>query len=206
MIRSFIYNKLIFPLTKLCYAEVLIRLPENSHLLDVGIGTGKALCENKSIIRQKKLHITGIDINLAYLRTCSQLINKNNLQEFISLKELSFYDAANLAYDAVYFSSSFMLLPNQLQALMHAKKILAPQGKIYFTQTLHFKRNRIIEIVKPKLIYLTSINFGRITYEQDFLALLHSVNLNVIEYKLIKKWGKHCSEQLIVAQPIQNSL
>lgn len=198
MIRSYIYNKIIFPLTKLCYQEVLSRLPEGSHLLDVGIGTGKALCGNQSIIVKNNLKITGIDIDTAYLKSCQKLIIENQLQNFIILKELSFYDEQKTGYDAIYFSSSFMLLPDQRAALLKAKELLSPNGKIYFTQILHSKKNRFIEIIKPKLIYLTSIDFGKITYEKDFFQLIADANLQVIEYKSIKCWTKSWKEQLII--------
>ncbi|MGC9324974.1 MAG: hypothetical protein ACP5G0_09550 [Desulfomonilia bacterium] len=54
-------------------------------------------------------------------------------------------------------------------------------------------RNRflLIELIKPKLKYLTTIDFGRVTYEHDFLHLLQSKGISIVEDRLIKKeWFK----------------
>lgn len=198
--RAFIYNQLIIPLTSSCYFEVFSRLPQHSLLLDVGIGTGKALFKNKKIIFDKQLKIVGVDINASYLQSCQRLIQEYRLQESIRVKQMSFYDLTDEMYDAIYFSSSFMLLPDQLKALHIAKQHLKPGGKIYFTQTLHTRRSYFQEILKPKLIYLTSIHFGKITYENDFFQLLSQAQLRVLESTTIKKW-KSAKEELIVAEP-----
>jgi alpha-N-acetylglucosaminidase len=48
--------------------------------------------------------------------------------------------------------------------------------------------------VKPRLKYVTTVDFGRAIYEQDFLALLRSEGLKILEDRLIaRKWfGGQC--------------
>ena len=196
--KSLIYNKLITPLTNLCYFEVLSRLPANSKLLDVGIGTGKALCNNAAIVFDKNLKIVGVDINASYLQTCKELINENSLNHFITVYQKPFESIDENNFDGIYFSSSFMLLPDQRQALEQARKLLSANGKIYFTQTLYDQKNYLIEYIKPRLKYLTSIEFGPITYQKDFFSLLEEANYKLVENKAIKKFPG-CSEQLVIA-------
>jgi alpha-N-acetylglucosaminidase len=43
--------------------------------------------------------------------------------------------------------------------------------------------------VKPRLKYVTTIDFGRVIYERDFLRLLQSEGLRIVEDRLIaRKW------------------
>lgn len=200
--RSLIYNYILGRLTAKRYCEVLSRINTGSSVLDVGVGTGAALCKNKSIILKKNLHVLGIDINTTYLKACKKEINKYHLQDHVDIKEISFYNLNDGAFDAIYFSSSFMTLPDQQLALQQAKKLLAPQGKIYFTQTLYFKKSPLIEMIKPRIVYLSSIDFGKITYEEEFKHLLEQENLEILEYISLKRI-KHYGDQLIVTQPRQ---
>lgn len=49
------------------------------------------------------------------------------------------------------------------------------------------KRYWFIDFIKPKLKYMTTVDFGRAIYEEDFFALLNEKNLSVSEYRLVKK-------------------
>ena len=66
--RAWIYDKAIGPLTGGWYREVLARIPDNARVLDVGIGTGGALCENARTVSSKSLQITGVAIDQGELR------------------------------------------------------------------------------------------------------------------------------------------
>lgn len=45
----------------------------------------------------------------------------------------------------------------------------------------------IIEKVKPYMKYLTTVDFGQITYEKDFDLMLRDNGLNVISKELVAK-------------------
>jgi len=68
MMRTVIYDALILRLTSRWYAEVLRRVPEGASLLDVGIGTAGALLANADLVKQKCLRVTGIDIDVDYIK------------------------------------------------------------------------------------------------------------------------------------------
>lgn len=52
---------------------------------------------------------------------------------------------------------------------------LTPGGKIYFLLTLYDGKNAInsfMEVVKPYLKYLTTVDFGKVTYKTQFEEFL----------------------------------
>lgn len=185
MIRSLIYDTLFRPLTARWYAEVLTRLPDRSHLLDVGVGTAGALTHNAALVRDKQLHVTGIDIDDEYMKRARERVTKAGLHDNVTLTLESVYDHVGGPYDAVYFSASFMLLPEPEEALRHVSALLKPEGRIFFTQTFSERRSRLLEIAKPLLIKITTIDFGRVTYEEDFVRSLRESGLHLEELTVL---------------------
>jgi ubiquinone/menaquinone biosynthesis C-methylase UbiE len=185
--RSFVYDRLI-TFTDVLYREVLLRLPQGARLLDVGIGTGTPLAVLASMIREKNIHIHGIDIDDAYLAACTHTMHTAGLDAYVSTEHASIVEySAAATYDAVYFSNSFMIVaPEERQrALQNALEALSPAGhrRIYFTQTHERTRSHLIEILKPLLKYIVSIDFGLVTYEDEFLKTLDTAGLQVLETK-----------------------
>lgn len=180
--RAWIYDQTFVGLTVGWYREVLKRLPRGARLLDVGIGTGGALVRNAALVRSRDLLIVGIDIDDVYLRRCRKLLAETGLARSVTPLLESVYDHNAGPYDAVYFSASFMLLPDPVRALRHAAQMLAPGGRIYFTQTIHMKRAPVMEKVKPLLHRLTTIHFGRVTYEHELVDVVRRSGLRLLEW------------------------
>ena len=197
-IRATIYDLAITKMTKDWYATVLEQIPENARILDVGIGTGASLIANKDIIVRKKLTVVGVDYDADYVDRCKSLIKSNKLQSNISVYHQSFYDFGKEGasvkenkFDFIYFSGSLMIMPNPVGALNHAVNLLknAKSGTIFTTQTFEKTENRLLEIVKPLLKFITTIDFGRVTYENDFIARVKEADLRIVEDKLITTSG-----------------
>lgn len=198
--RSFIYDALILRLTARWYAEVLNRLPEDAALLDVGIGTAGALLANAERVLQKRLRVTGIDIDGDYVERARRRLRDSSLAEHAEVRLESVYDHHGGPYDAVYFSASFMLLPEPERALRHSAGLLAPGGQLYFTQTIQLHPSPTMERLKPLLKRLTSIDFGRVTYEETFRAQLDAAGLGLEEFQVLSRHGNRAS-CLAVATP-----
>ena len=49
--------------------------------------------------------------------------------------------------------------------------MLKPTGVVYCTQTLATQRSAVMEIIKPLLKFVTTIDFGHVQYERDVRAL-----------------------------------
>lgn len=197
--RAWIYNKALMGLTPHWYAEVLARLPQNARLLDVGIGTGQALLRNAETIRSKNLSIQGVDIDASYMGHCQANITKHGLDEHVSAQLQSVYDHEQGPYDGVYFGASFMLLPDPIGALKHVKSLLKPKGLLYFTQTFHDKPAPIMEKVKPMLHKVTTIHFGRVTYEADFRQVFSDAGMTIQALDVMDTRGKTSFRIAVVA-------
>ena len=201
MIRSFIYDTLILRLTSRWYAEVLRRVPEGATLLDVGIGTAGALLANDDLVKRKCLRVVGIDIDADYIARAQQRLRDSSLAGLAEVRLESVNDHQGGPYDAVYFSGSFMLLPQPEQALRHCCALLNPGGRMFFTQTIHKQPARWMEILKPMLKRVTSIDFGRVTYEDDFRAQIHAAGLELEEFTALAHHGSRAS-YIAVARPV----
>jgi ubiquinone/menaquinone biosynthesis C-methylase UbiE len=203
-IAAWIYDLLFYRLSSHWYIAVLNRLSNGAKLLDVGVGTGSSLIANAGLLKEKDIHVHGVDINQAYLKFCQKKIDRNQLNDYISIQEISFYDVpVTTKYDAVYFSASFMLLPDQNAALEVAKKILNENGMICFTQTFSKEKSIFWEIIKPILWVFTSVHFGKVTYEKDFIELMTQHDLEIVHNELLSTQGlrKQREMKLMIAKP-----
>jgi 2-polyprenyl-3-methyl-5-hydroxy-6-metoxy-1,4-benzoquinol methylase len=193
MIRSFIYDMLILRLTSRWYAEVLKRIPEGAALLDVGIGTAGALLANTDLVKRKGLRVIGIDIDVDYVERARRRLRNSLLMDRAEVRLESVYDHQGGPYDAVYFSGSFMLLPEPEQALRHCSALLNPAGRIFFTQTIQMQPARWMEVLKPMLKRVTSIDFGRVTYEDELKAQIRAAGLELEELTTLARHGRRAS-------------
>ncbi|GIW73073.1 MAG: hypothetical protein KatS3mg102_2615 [Planctomycetota bacterium] len=197
--RGWIYDRTLRPLTAKWYKLVLERLEPGSHLLDVGIGTGGALARNADVVRARNLRITGVDIDADYLRRCRRLLRRVGLEDRVEVLHRSILEHGGGPYDAAYFSASFMLMPEPVAVLRHVMRLLQPEARIYFTQTFSDKRSRFLEWAKPRLHKITTMHFGRVTYEADFRQALAEAGVELLELTTLKQIGK-MSHRLAVAR------
>jgi ubiquinone/menaquinone biosynthesis C-methylase UbiE len=198
--RAWIYNRALLPLTSRWYEAVLKRVPKGARMLDVGIGTGGALLNNKELLREKGIRVVGIDIDPDYVRRCRKAVEEQGLEDLVDVQLVSIYSFKEDGFDAVYFSASFMLLPEPKGALRHVCSLLSDAGRVYFTQTIEERRSLLLEKGKPLLKILTTIDFGKVTYESDFLETVDVAGLEVLENTSLGG-NKSRSSRLFVGQP-----
>jgi len=179
-VRSAVYDAAIVGMTADWYRAVLERLPNGCRLLDVGIGTGAALIANADLLAEKDVHVTGVDVDAAYLERCRQTIVEKHLQNRLSVRLESIDAHTGGPYDAVYFSGSFMLLPAPVGTLRRIRTVTTAAALLYFTQTFEHRRSRVVELTKPLLRRVTTIDFGRVTYEADFRETLATARYELV--------------------------
>jgi len=85
-LRATLYDLAIVWFTAEWYRRVLEQLPEDAHVLDVGIGTAAALVANVELIRRKRLRIVGVDIDAAYIARAETLIAKAGLADAVQVR------------------------------------------------------------------------------------------------------------------------
>src|SRR5262245_33065379 len=148
-VRAWIYDVGVVPMTAAWYRAVLELVPERCRLLDIGIGTGGALVAHAGLLMDKKVEVTGIDVDVAYVGRCRQAVARRGLSDRVVVRLESVYDHRGGPYDVAYFSGSFMLLPDPVAALRHVSTLLTSSGRIYFTHTVERRRSRTLEVLKP---------------------------------------------------------
>jgi alpha-N-acetylglucosaminidase len=186
--KNWLYQVFIHQITNECYQGSLSYVTQGSRLLDVGIGNGLMLETFGPLIKSKGLKITGIDIDAGYLRHCKELIRKHQLEDYIDVchgSAESYCPPQKGSFDFVLFCMSFMLLRDPRCVLDRARSWLRPGGEIVFTQALFRRKSRLVDLVKPKLKYLTTVDFGRATYEKDFFTLLRENGLSIQEDRVL---------------------
>ena len=198
-IRARVYDAAIVGMTAAWYRAVLTRLPPGCRILDVGIGTGSALLANADLLVSRRLRVTGLDIDRAYATACAREVARRGLDDHVETRLESVYRHQGGPYGAAYWSGSFMLLPDPPGALRHVGKLLAPGGHMYFTQTFEHERSRALEMLKPLLRMVTTIDFGRVTYEAAFRAALIDGGA-VLEALVVLDPGQRRSAVLAVAR------
>ena len=197
--RGWLYDRLVSGMTSGWYREVLSRLAPGTRLLDVGIGTGAALIRCADLVRERELSIVGLDVDADYLARCARSLRRAGLEGVEPVLE-SVYDHAGGPYDAVYFSASLMLLPDPAAAIRQVTGLLRPGGAVYATQTFQLRRSRLAERGKPLIRHLTTIEFGRVTYEDDFRACLAAAGVELTELRTMRA-TRHLAHRLAVARP-----
>jgi alpha-N-acetylglucosaminidase len=202
--RAKIYDTLIVSLTTEWYERVLLRLAPKSVMLDVGIGTGLALVNNKTLLEAKGIKVEGVDYDLDYVKHCKEVVAERGLSHAIKVQHTSIYDFKGGPYDAVYFSASLMIMPDPVIALKHGISMLKPKvGRIYITLTIQTQKSIIAEYGKPLLKFLTTIDFGNVTYEEDLMVTLKKAGLTVLENVSISQSSMEDTRsfRLFVCQP-----
>ncbi len=198
--RGWLYDRLVAGMTSGWYREVLSRLPRGTRLLDIGIGTGTALVRCADLVRERELSIVGLDVDADYLARCARTMRRAGLIGVEPRLE-SVYDHAGGPYDAAYFSASLMLLPDPAEAIRRVSSLLRPGGLLYATQTFQLRRSRLAERGKPMIRHLTTIEFGRVTYEDDFRSCFALAGAELTELHTMRA-NRHLAHRLAVARPV----
>lgn len=203
-LRNRLYRFFIHNATFYCYENCLNYFAPESVILDVGIGNGTMIHDFHPVIREKGLEINGIDINRHYLSQCGDLIRKYRMENHIRIYHQAveqFRPPAPRCYDFILFSMSFMLFQDQQAVLDRVLEWLKPDGCLVFFQTVFWDHSRLLDFLKPKLVYLTTVDFGTVVYGDEFQDFLRENRLRVIEDRMIKREWFQGEYRMIVAMP-----
>ena len=89
----------------------------SGRFLDVGVGTGKPLKAIVEKIKGKHSKIVGVDLHPEYSKKARELFQDD---ETVDIFEMNFYkieETLKEKFKFIFFSFSFMLLPDPLKAL-----------------------------------------------------------------------------------------
>mmetsp|Transcript_120629 Transcript_120629/g.209468 ORF Transcript_120629/g.209468 Transcript_120629/m.209468 type:complete len:266 (+) Transcript_120629:140-937(+) len=81
-------------------------------------------------------------------------------------------------FDAAYFSGSLTVMPDPVAALCAVVPLLkSDTGRVYITQTFNKRKSPLMGYVKPLLKYITTIDFGQLTTEEDIERIISEAKI-----------------------------
>jgi len=184
--RSRIYSHLFdisLPIsTASGFQHILSLLPRGSKILDVGCGDGiyftdLDICD---LIRIKDFRIQCIDIDKRVVDICKQRVTKNFLTDYVKCSNTNIFNIEE-KYDAVLFVESFPVISHELFSRM-IKYIKDKTNRILLYHNLLENNNLCLDIIKPRLKYITLVDFGRTTTVEE-------MHQNICDWKLNRNYS-----------------
>ena len=191
-LKSYIYDMILVSYTSSMNRYFLKSIPIGSQILDIGIGTGKAMTNNGDIIKEKNLKIIGYDIDPYYIEQCRNHIVTQKLENYIQVKLKDIYkEDSDLKVDYVIFSDSYAVIPDVDKMINYCCRFLKDDGCIIVLTTLD-DTNWLLnykKIIKPKIKYFTTLEFGKVTTVDKFRKNILDNNLQIKKIdKIYDKW------------------
>jgi ubiquinone/menaquinone biosynthesis C-methylase UbiE len=201
MFSARVYDAVIIHMTETWYMDVFHkiggdvkkRVRNNNNkpyrLLDIGIGTASALIRRRKDLEILKLQVVGVDYNNDYVKAARKSIIEEGLEKQVQVHCCSIYEAKVVdemvenegKFDAAYFSGSFSLMPNPIEALHVAAGYVKKGGYIYISQTFQRRNVPGLSCIKPLTKYVTTIDFGQLFFEKQLDAVLKESGYKIVE-------------------------
>ena len=143
---------------------------EKYSMIDIGTGTGLPLLEFMKVSNAKR--VLAVDIDQAYVKKAQARFKDSSVVEVKLLDFLKIDSEPKEKFDVVFFGFSIMVIPDKVEALQKASKLVSDKGVILVFLTLYDKKNAFFEFVKPKIKFLTSIDFGEAICVKDVASSL----------------------------------
>jgi|SRR6185312_11911832 len=172
-----VFGRILQPGRELAVKLINSCAPQNTKVLEVGVGTGLSLD-----LYRADLKITGIDISQEMLDKAQERIQEFNLQtraEVIAMdaEQLTFPDANFDTVVAMYVAS---VVPNPEKFLNEITRVCIPQGNILIVN--HFaSKNTFINAIEKKL----APHRAKLGFHPDFPI---ETILNYPHFKLIETY------------------
>lgn len=185
-----VYDIMIVHMTSRWYAAVIECLPAKARVLDIGIGTASALVANRDEVSAKQLAVVGVDYEASYIARAEAVVKDAGLYDRVDLVCASVYDVSLQSlsaapFDVAYFSGSISLMPDPPGALKAVARLLRPGGRIYVTQTFQRVAPPGFSVIKPLLKYVTTVDFGQLTFEADLLKMVKDAGMRIERNEVI---------------------
>ena len=149
------------------FYESIKSIPDNASILDVGCGDGIYYTGEKviALIKAKNLTIHSIDVDDGAIPICQKRIKLSGLSDRVTSECIDLMKITK-RYDAILFMESFPVIPRDLMTtlIQHAKTI---SDELLLFHNLVEDKNSLIEWVKPRIKYLTLVDFGQLTSVEE---------------------------------------
>jgi 2-polyprenyl-3-methyl-5-hydroxy-6-metoxy-1,4-benzoquinol methylase len=185
---------------KLFYS-VMKDIANNSNILDFGCGSGACYKNNDiiNLIVKSNQKITGIDTNEFAIENFRTNVSRSLLASRMNLKCGNiFTQNFDEKFDCVIFSESAPLLSSDflVEIVSYIKyNLLKTNGKIIFINNLVENPQFIINFMKPKIKYITTLDFGRVMTVGEFkkLATVNEIKISfeILDSMTIEEIASH---------------
>jgi len=160
---------------------------EGTHILEVGVGTGKNFPFYPSDIE-----ITAIDFSGGMLKYAKDRASKQNVKVSLQQMDVQTLEFEDNTFDTVVASFVFCSVPDPVRGLMEVERVCKPGGKVVLLEHV-LSGNCILgwfmSLANPLVVRLIGANINRRTAEnvtKSGLAVEHVTDLGAGIFKLIE--------------------
>ena len=200
--KTAIYNYLVGSYTKNLYMNFFSNIPNNSSILDIGVGDGHSILEHIDLIKSKNFKIYAVDIDKDEIAKFRKRIQDENLHEYFEVYDVPIDEIEKttgnkipFGLDYVFFSNSYSVIPNIKEVVLFIKNYIRPKFYVIST-TLGGNKNSVMSFIKPRLSYVTlGVEFGRYIPYDHFIDEIKGYSLNIIHQEIthsnfVPFWGE----------------
>lgn len=193
--RSAAYDVAVTKVTREWYRAWLERLSENSYVLAAGAGTGYALIENLSVVRAKNIRLILLEYDEDYAAECARNIAQNQCRSHMTLvkddvtnykpRDGRLFDAVHLNCATASGKKDSMV---HVDTLKRATDLLNDRedGRVWLSLQLQLEKDTWLEWMSPKLVHVSTVDFGKVLYVFDVEEALHSADLVIVSSTPVK--------------------
>jgi len=206
--KNLLYNFVVGRYTKKLYADFFNKIDEGSYILDIGVGNGSSICDNRDIIIERDLKVLAIDVDRKAIAQCSKNVIEAGLEDRVSVKVFDFFDVKE-KFDFIYFSNSYSVIPSSEEFVKKALELLRNNGCVFISTTLFNTKDFVMEKVKYYLKWIAlGVDFGRCITHHDFKKDMLSINGDIIDKRrIVKRWAPYFgSVEIYTMQVIKGHL
>jgi ubiquinone/menaquinone biosynthesis C-methylase UbiE len=153
-------------------------LPEG-RILEIGIGTGANI---EHYPRDKRTYV-GIDISPNMLKRAKARAGRLNMPVELMLMDAQDMDFPSHSFDAVVSTCVFCSVPDPVQGLREAQRVLKKDGIALFLEHMRpegRKLGRVFDAINPLTVKLIGVNINRRTVEN-----IKNAGFEIIEERML---------------------
>ncbi len=159
-----IYDRLERPLETRCFQQwrtMLWERVQGPRVLEIGVGTGKNMPSY-----HKGWQITAIDLSPRMLEQAKRRAEREHVEVDLQLGDAQALPFADASFDTVIATFVFCSVPDPVQGLREAARVLVPGGQLLLLEHV-LSRNVILrplmQLANPMMVRMSGANMNRET-------------------------------------------
>ncbi len=171
-INSYLYDIWTAPMEMMggqSWRSILFsNLPEG-RILEIGIGTGVNI-EHYPLNNREYV---GIDMSPNMLKRARNRVSRLNVSVDLKIMDVEHMDFLDHTFDAIISTCVFCSVPNPIQGLMEARRVLKKDGIALFLEHMRpegMALGKVFDAINPLTVKLIGVNINRRTVENIKIA------------------------------------